>query len=531
MSIKSINPTNTNAWSDLKSHYQKIKDIHLYDMFKSDKSRASSFSINWNDFYVDFSKNKINKKTINLFSNLLEEINFKESIDQYFSGVKINTTESRAVLHTALRAQMSDEIFIDGENIVPTIFDTLEKIKLFSQKVISGSHKGFSGNKITDVVNIGIGGSDLGPSMVIESLSDYKTDLKIHFVSNVDGDHLNKILNKVKPESTLFIIVSKTFKTIETLTNADTVRSWFLNYSDEDQLSKHFIAVTGNKNLAIDFGVDYQNIFPLCDWVGGRFSLWSSVGVSISLAIGYEKFSELLEGAREMDIHFKNNDFAVNIPAMLACITFWYNNFFNYNTHAIIPYSENLKSFTKYLQQASMESNGKQTDRSGKLVNYQTGEVLWGQTGTNAQHSFFQLLHQGTKIVPLDFIGFSNSFCGNQQHHNILMANFFAQTKALMMGTYGAKTETNHKLFKGNRPTNTILINKLTPKNLGSLICLYEHKIFSLGILWNINSYDQFGVELGKKLSKKILEDMKNQNFDNHDSSTRNLLNRYFSTD
>ena len=347
----------------------------------------------------------------------------------------------------------------------------------------------------------------------------------------VDGDHINEILNKVNPETTLFIVVSKTFTTIETLTNAKSVKNWFLKAATVNDISKHFIAVSSNIEEVINFGIDPNNIFPMWNWVGGRYSLWSSVGISISLSIGYEKFNQLLEGARKMDSHFRNSDFSENIPVMMACLSLWYNNFFDYRTHAIIPYSENLKSFSKYLQQASMESNGKQTDRSNNLIEYQTGQIIWGQTGTNAQHSFFQLLHQGSKIIPCDFIGFCNSITGKKDHHQILMANFFAQTKALMSGTANEKVESNHKLFKGDRPTNTILIHKLTPESLGSLISMYEHKIFTLGVIWNILSFDQFGVELGKKLAKNILQDIENHDFSNHDSSTKNLLNRYLSTD
>ena len=365
--------------------------------------------------------------------------------------------------------------------------------------------------------------------MVIESLSNFKNHIKTYFISNIDGDHIDEILKDLNPEKTLFIIVSKTFTTIETLTNATTVKKWFLNSAKEDDISKHFVAVSSNIDKAVNFGIKKDNIFPMWDWVGGRFSLWSAVGLSISLSIGFKNFSQLLDGAREMDTHFRTSKYSKNIPVISACLSVWYNNFFNFQTHGVIPYSENLKSFSKYLQQASMESNGKQTDRSGNLVNYETGQIIWGQTGTNAQHSFFQLLHQGTKITPCDFIGFSKPNKGNQSHHNILMANFFAQTKALMIGTSEYKIEDNHKLFKGNRPTNTILIDRLTPKNLGSLISLYEHKIFTLGVIWNILSFDQFGVELGKKLANNILIDLKSEDINNHDSSTKNLINKYLS--
>jgi glucose-6-phosphate isomerase len=531
MSLKSTNPTKTNSWNKLRNHFNDIKNTHINAFFTDDIDRAEKFSVSWQDFYFDFSKNKINSETINLFNDLLIEIDFKSSIEKYFTGEKINSTESRAVLHTALRAFENQKILVNKKDIIPEIKSVKEKMKLFTASVLNGNHKGFKGDKITDVVNIGIGGSDLGPSMVVESLSHYKTDLNTHFISNVDGDHLNEVLSKVNPETTIFIIVSKTFTTIETLTNANSVRSWFLKLASENDISKHFIAVSSNVEKAIEYGISSENIFPMWDWVGGRFSLWSSVGLSICLSVGYEKFDQLLEGARNMDLHFRNNEFSENIPILMACLSLWYNNFFNYQTHAIIPYSENLKSFSKYLQQASMESNGKQSDRSDNLVNYETGQIIWGQTGTNAQHSFFQLLHQGTKIIPCDFIGFKNSISGNKDHHDILMANFFAQTKALMLGTDGQNIKSNHKLFDGNRPTNTILIDKLNPKSLGSLIAMYEHKIFTLGIIWNIFSFDQFGVELGKKLAKNILTDISNKDFGGHDSSTNNLLKKYQSTD
>ena len=531
MSLKSKNPTKTNSWNKLNKHFIEMRDVHINDMFKDDINRGGELSVKWQDFYFDFSKNKINYETIKLFNDFLIEIDLKSSIEKYFNGEKINLTESRAVLHTALRASKNQKILVDEKDIMPEILAVKEKMKSFSMSLLDGNHKGFKGDKITDIVNIGIGGSDLGPSMVVESLSHYKTDLNIHFISNIDGDHLNQILNKVNPETTIFIIVSKTFTTIETLTNANSVRSWFLKSASENDISKHFVAVSSNVEKAIEYGISSENIFPMWDWVGGRFSLWSSVGLSICLSIGYEKFEELLSGAREADEHFRNSDFSKNIPVIMACLSVWYNNFFNYQSHAIIPYSENLKSFSKYLQQASMESNGKQTDRSDNLIDYETGQIIWGQTGTNAQHSFFQLLHQGSKVIPSDFIGFKNSIKGNQHHHNILMANFFAQTKALMKGTIDEEVKINHKLFKGDRPTNSILISKLTPASLGSLIAMYEHKIFTLGVMWNILSFDQFGVELGKKLAKNILKDIENQDFNDHDSSTKNLLNRYSSTD
>ena len=531
MSLKSINPTRTKSWSKLKDHFDNIKEIHIYDHFIKESDRSNKLSIDWDNFHFDFSKNKINSKTISLFNDLLIEIDLKSSIEKYFVGEKINSTESRPVLHTALRAAENDQIIVDGVNIMPEITKAKAKVKSFSESIISGDHKGFSGKKISDIVNIGIGGSDLGPSMVVESLAHYKTHLNTHFINNVDGDYVNEILDKLNPETTMFIVVSKTFATIETLTNANSVKNWFLKTAAIKDISRHFIAVSSNIDKAVDFGINSSNVFPIWDWVGGRYSLWSSVGISISLSIGYEKFNELLEGARKTDFHFRNSDFSENIPVMMACLSLWYNNFFDYQTHAIIPYSENLKSFSKYLQQASMESNGKQTDRSDNLIEYQTGQIIWGQTGTNAQHSFFQLLHQGSKIIPSDFIGFCKSITGEKDHHDILMANFFAQTQALMSGTRDNIVESNHKLFKGDRPTNTILIDKLTPESLGSLIAMYEHKIFSLGVIWNILSFDQFGVELGKKLATNILQDIENHDFSNHDSSTKNLLKRYLSTD
>jgi glucose-6-phosphate isomerase len=395
----------------------------------------------------------------------------------------------------------------------------------FSDQVISGAYKGLGETTITDIVNIGIGGSDLGPSMVSESLSHYKTRLNVHFVNNVDGDQIHEVLQKLSPKQTLFIVVSKTFTTIETITNARIAKQWFSANINDDDISKNFIAVSSNTKAVKEFGIHDSNIFPMWDWVGGRFSLWGSVGLSINLSIGSKNFNDLLIGANEMDDHFKLEPLTKNIPLLAACISIWYNNFYNYETHAVIPYNQNMKSFSAYLQQASMESNGKQTSRNGELINYQSGSIIWGQVGTNAQHSFFQLIHQGTKIVPCDFIGFSNPLNNNVKSHQILMANFFAQTKALMIGN---KDDYTHKYFTGNRPTNTILIKKLTPKNLGSLIALYEHKIFSVGVILNLFSFDQFGVELGKKLANDILKDIKQKSSASNDSSTQNLLNKFF---
>ena len=525
MPLNHKNPTHTNSWKKLKEHFNQISKQKIEDHFNINKNRGKEFCTNFNEIHFDYSKNKINSETIILFNDLLQEINFSDSVKKYFNGDKINDTESRSVLHTALRSNEKEEIFVDGLNIIPEILQSRKKMMDFSDQVISGAYKGLGETTITDIVNIGIGGSDLGPSMVSESLSHYKTRLNVHFVNNVDGDQIHEFLQKLSPTKTLFVIVSKTFTTIETITNARIAKQWFSANVNDDDISKNFIAVSSNTKAVKEFGIHDSNIFPMWDWVGGRFSLWGSVGLSINLSIGSKNFNDLLIGANEMDDHFKLEPLTKNIPLLAACISIWYNNFYNYETHAVIPYNQNMKSFSAYLQQASMESNGKQTSRNGELINYQSGSIIWGQVGTNAQHSFFQLIHQGTKIVPCDFIGFSNPLNNNIKSHQILMANFFAQTKALMIGN---KDDYAHKYFRGNRPTNTILIKKLTPKNLGSLIALYEHKIFSVGVILNLFSFDQFGVELGKKLANDILKDIKQKSSASNDSSTQNLLNKFF---
>ena len=525
MPLNQKNPILTDSWKRLKEHFNHISIQKIEHHFQINKNRGKELSTNFNEILFDYSKNKINKETINLFNDLLTEINFSDSVKKYFNGDNINETESRSVLHSALRTKGTEEIFVDGENIIPEILLSRKKMMDFSDQVISGSYKGIQETKITDIVNIGIGGSDLGPSMVCESLSHYKTRLNVHFVNNVDGDQIHEVLKKLSPSSTLFIIVSKTFTTIETITNAHLAKEWFESNVKNKDISKNFIAVSSNAKAVKEFGIHDSNIFPMWDWVGGRFSLWGSVGLAINLFIGSKNFNDLLMGANEMDDHFKSEPISKNIPLLAACISIWYNNFFDYETHAIIPYNQNMKSFSAYLQQASMESNGKQTSRNGEFIDYQSGSIIWGQAGTNAQHSFFQLMHQGTKIVPCDFIGFSNPLNNNIKSHQILMANFFAQTKALMTGK---KDDNAHKYFKGDRPTNTILIRKLTPKNLGSLIALYEHKIFSVGVILNLFSFDQFGVELGKKLANDILKSIKEKSSTNNDSSTENLLNNYF---
>ncbi|MBN4084983.1 glucose-6-phosphate isomerase [Flavobacteriaceae bacterium AH-315-B10] len=534
MGLKNINPTKTKAWSKLEEHFKDIKDVHMKDWFIKDKQRAKRFTIKWDDFYVDYSKNRITQKTIDLFLELAEEVDLKNAISKYFSGDKINITEDRAVLHTALRAKETEEVFVDGKNIIPEVYKVKQKIKTFTNQILEGKRKGFTGKKFTDIVNIGIGGSDLGPAMVVEALQFYKNHLNTHFVSNIDGDHVSGILKKLNPETTLFVIVSKTFTTQETLSNANTIKEWFLKSASKQDIAKHFVAVSTNIEKVKAFGIEEENIFPMWNWVGGRFSLWSAVGLSISLSVGYNNFERLLEGANKMDTHFKNEAFDKNIPVVLAFISIWYNNFFNVESEAIIPYSQYLNQFATYLQQAIMESNGKSVDRNGEVINYQTGTIIWGEPGTNSQHAFFQLIHQGTKLIPADFVGFAEALYGNKDHQVKLMSNFFAQTEALLNGKTKGEiiTEENNsiipfKVFEGNKPTNTIFIKKLTPESLGKLIAMYEHKIFVQGVIWNIYSYDQFGVELGKQLADTILNEFNNISIENHDSSTTKLLKYY----
>ncbi|MGX1927808.1 glucose-6-phosphate isomerase [Flagellimonas sp. 2504JD4-2] len=540
MTLPKTNPTTAESWKKLLEHHKQTKDKHLRELFAQDKDRGQRFSLLWNDFFVDYSKNRITEETLSLLLNLADEIGLKASISSYFGGQAINQTEGRAVLHTALRAKKEDEIFVDGTNIVPEVYQVREQIKSFSETIISGDKKGFTNKAFTDVVNIGIGGSDLGPVMVTEALKFYKNHLKMHFVSNVDGDHVHEVLKELDPETTLFVVVSKTFTTQETLSNALTIKKWFLKHASESDIAKHFVAVSTNTQKIKEFGIADENVFPMWDWVGGRFSLWSAVGLSIALSVGYENFEALLDGANEMDTHFKETPFAVNIPVVLALLSVWYNNFFGAETEAIIPYTQYLHRFSAYLQQGIMESNGKSVDRAGNRANYETGTIIWGEPGTNSQHAFFQLIHQGTKLIPTDFIGYKESLHGDKDHHNKLMANFFAQTEALMNGKTPDEVKSElkaqglskdevstllpFKVFEGNKPTNTILIEKLSPKSLGSLIALYEHKIFVQGIIWNIFSYDQWGVELGKQLAKNILHDIESSEIGKHDSSTLNLL-------
>ena len=535
MSLKNQNPTSTKSWGKLLSHFKDIKSKTIVSYFDENSNRSDELTIKWEDFYVDFSKNRLDKQTIILFTDLLNEIQLKDSISKYFKGDKINKTENRAVLHTALRSDENSNLKVDGINVRNQINDVKNKIREFSNSVVLGSKKGYTNKPFTDVVNIGIGGSDLGPSMVVDSLKFYKNHLNMHFVSNVDGDHVNEVLKNLDPETTLFIIVSKTFTTQETLSNANTIRSWFLKKAKQEDVSKHFIAVSTNLEKVMSFGIEKDNIFPMWDWVGGRFSLWSAVGITISLSIGFKNFEDFLKGANQMDVHFQETNFDKNIPVILACIGVWYNNFYNCESESVITYSQYLNQFATYLQQASMESNGKSVDRDGSKVNYSTGQIVWGEPGTNSQHAFFQLIHQGTKLIPTDFIGFTQSLHGNKDHQNKLISNFIAQTEALMKGKSLVEVKKSKqdkfnipfKVFEGNKPTNTILIDKLTPKSLGKLIALYEHKIFVQGVIWNIFSYDQFGVELGKKLANTVLDDIQNNSSNNHDSSTNNLIKYY----
>jgi glucose-6-phosphate isomerase len=538
MSLKSINPTKTVAWKKLESHFELIKDQHMKDWFSINSKRAIEMSIKWEDFFLDYSKNRINEETMSLFQDLVDEIKLSDAISKYFKGDKINQTEGRPVLHTALREKSSTEVNVNEQNIIPGVFKVKEKIKDFSGKIINGELKGYTGKPFSDVVNIGIGGSDLGPAMVVDSLSYYKNHLNIHFVSNVDGDHVKEVLKKLNAETTLFIIVSKTFTTQETISNATTIKKWFLQYASESDIVKQFVAVSTNIESVKAFGIDSKNIFPMSDWVGGRFSLWSAVGLSISLAVGFKNFNDLLSGAYKMDVHFRTEPFKKNIPMILALISIWYNNFFNAESEAIIPYTQYLNQFATYLQQSIMESNGKSIDRSGNKISYQTGNIIWGEPGTNSQHAFFQLIHQGTKLIPADFIGFMKSLHGDMGHQDKLMSNFFAQTEALLNGktkeiVNDEGTEQKivpFKVFEGNRPTNTLLIKQLNPDSLGKLIAMYEHKIFVQGIVWNIFSYDQFGVELGKQLAGNILAEFSNNSSTKHDASTAQLIKLYKSS-
>jgi glucose-6-phosphate isomerase len=544
--LKKINPTKTNAWTRLKEHYELIKNKHMADMFRDDPDRFSKFSLKFEDMIVDYSKNIINEEILYFLLELAEEIHVKDAIEKMFSGDKINETENRAVLHVALRNRSDMPIYVDGRNVMTDVKAVLDHVKIFSEEIISGKWKGYTGKPITDIVNIGIGGSDLGPAMVTEVLKPYnKSHITAHFISNIDGTHISETLKKVSPETVLFMISSKSFTTQETMTNAHTARKWFLDSAENTfHIKQHFIAISTNEKEVIQFGIDKKNIFRFWDWVGGRYSLWSAIGLPIACTIGFEHFTDLLEGAHAMDKHFRETPFNKNIPVLLALIGIWYNNFFGTETEAILPYDQYMKRFPAYFQQGDMESSGKSVDRNRHEIDYQTGPIIWGEPGTNGQHAFYQLIHQGTKLIPCDFIAPAISHNPIENHHSILLANFFAQTEALMkgkkeeevikemalsgMGDEEIKKLAPFKVFKGNRPTNSILIKKITPRTLGSLIAMYEHKIFVQGIIWNIFSFDQWGVEFGKQLANKILPELNDESFvTSHDSSTNGLINAF----
>jgi glucose-6-phosphate isomerase len=543
--LPKINPMSTAAWEKLEDHYFGFEGKHMKELFEKDAERFQKYALKFEDFLVDFSKNIVDDKARELLVELAEECKLKEAVDSMFAGEKINATENRAVLHVALRNRSNTPVLVDGQDVMSDVNAVLDQMKTFSEKVISGEWKGYTGQSITNVVNIGIGGSDLGPLMVTEALKPYKNHLNLHFVSNVDGTHIAETLKKVNPETTLFIVASKTFTTQETMTNANTARDWFLNAAkDEAFVKNHFVAVSTNEKEVDKFGIDTKNMFRFWDWVGGRYSLWSAIGLSIVLGIGFENYIQLLEGAHAMDNHFRNTGLDKNIPVILALFGVWYNNFFGAETEAILPYDQYMHRFSAYFQQGNMESNGKYVDRNGEQVEYQTGPIIWGEPGTNGQHAFYQLIHQGTKLIPCDFIAAAINHNQIGDHHQKLLANFFAQTEALMVGkneeqvvaelkTSGKTDEeiatlTPFKVFPGNVPTNSILVKKLTPRTLGSLIAMYEHKIFVQGIIWNIYSFDQWGVELGKQLANAILPELKSDvPVTGHDASTNGLINAY----
>ena len=540
------NPTTTKSWQNLRRHYAKIKDLHMRDLFAEDPHRFDKFSIRLNDLIVDYSKNRITEETLTNLLALAEECDLGKAIESMFAGRRINETENRAVLHTALRNRDNTPVVIDGQDVMAEVNRVLDQIEAFSARIISGDWQGYTGKNISDIVNIGIGGSDLGPLMVTEALRPYAhKKLKVHFVSNVDGTHITETLNRLNPQTTLFMIASKTFTTQETMTNAFFARSWFLDAARNPQhIARHFVAISTNSAAVEKFGIDRDNMFVFWDWVGGRYSLWSAIGLSIACYIGYENFIALLQGAFDMDQHFKLAPLDQNIPVILALIGIWYVNFFDAQTEAILPYDQYMHRFPAYFQQGNMESNGKSVDREGKKVDYQTGPIIWGEPGTNGQHAFYQLIHQGTKLIPADFLAPAISYNPVGDHHQILLSNFFAQTEALMNGKAADEVKVElkndgksdkeilklwpQKVFEGNRPTNSILFKQLTPKMLGSLIAMYEHKIFVQGVIWNIFSFDQWGVELGKQLAKKILPELADDKpISTHDSSTNGLINAY----
>ena len=543
--LKRVNPTETAAWDKLEAHADAAYELEMKELFAEDTDRFSKFSTKFEDILIDYSKNLITEDTMGFLVELAQECGLADAIKAMFSGEKINETEGRAVLHTALRNRSNSPIMVDDQDVMPGINAVLEQIKDFANKLHTGQWTGYTGKAITDIVNIGIGGSDLGPVMVTEALKPYSKGITPHFVSNVDGTHIAEILKKVDPETTLFIVASKTFTTQETMTNAFSARDWFVEKSgDIAHVGKHFVAVSTNQALVEKFGINPDNMFVFWDWVGGRYSLWSAIGLSIVCTIGYDNFVELLDGAHAMDNHFANTDFAENIPVILALIGIWYNNFFGAETEAILPYDQYMHRFAAYFQQGNMESNGKSVGRDGEYTNYETGPIVWGEPGTNGQHAFYQLIHQGTKLIPCDFIAPAQSHNPISDHHAKLMSNFFAQTEALMMGkdeeTVASELEAAgksekeiaellpFKVFTGNRPTNSILAKKITPRVLGSLVAMYEHKIFTQGVIWNIFSFDQWGVELGKQLANQILPELESDSkVDSHDSSTNGLINAF----
>ncbi len=543
--LPNINFTETKTYPYLTDHAIKMAEIDLKALFEADKDRFNKFSILFEDILLDYSKNRIDEETIALLLQCAKECRLNDAIKAMFTGDKINMTEGRQVLHTALRNQSNTPVYADGKDVMPEVNAVLKHMEEFSNAVISGAWKGYTGKAITDVVNIGIGGSDLGPVMVTEGLKAYKNQLNLHFVSNVDGTHIAEALKLVDPETTLFLIASKTFTTQETMANAHSARDWFLAAgAKEADVAKHFAALSTNGKAVAEFGIDTKNMFEFWDWVGGRYSLWSAIGLSISLSIGFHNFRELLAGAHAMDNHFKDTELDANIPVILALVGIWYNNFFDAQTQAILPYDQYLHRFAAYFQQGDMESNGKHVDRNGKDVDYETGPIIWGEPGTNGQHAFYQLIHQGTKLIPCDFIAPAQSHNPLGEHHTLLLSNFFAQTEALMNGKTlevvidelkaAGKTQEEidqiapFKVFDGNRPTNSLLVKKITPRSLGSLIAMYEHKIFVQGIMWNIYSFDQWGVELGKQLAGKILPELRtNDEVTTHDGSTNGLINKF----
>lgn len=543
--LPSVSFKQTNAYQLLENHFAATKKLHLKQLFAENSARFEDFSIRFEEILVDYSKNRLTAETKALLLQLARECGLADAIEQMFSGSKINATENRSVLHVALRNRSNTPVLVDGQDVMPDVNAVLASMKSFSEQLISGNWKGYTGEAITDIVNIGIGGSDLGPVMVTEALKPYAKRLKVHFVSNVDGTHIAETLKKVNPATTLFMIASKTFTTQETMANAHSARAWFLAAAhDEALVKKHFVAISTNASEVAKFGIDTQNMFGFWDWVGGRYSLWSAIGLSIACYVGFEHFEALLEGAHAMDEHFRHTDFEQNIPVILALLGIWYNNFFGAESQAILPYDQYLHRFAAYFQQGDMESNGKYVDRNGQPVSYQTGPIIWGEPGTNGQHAFYQLIHQGTKLIPCDFLAPAVSHNPLGEHHAMLLSNFFAQTEALMNGktrdeviaeyAKAGKTEADvahlvpFRVFEGNRPTNSILFRQLTPRTLGSLVAMYEHKIFVQGIIWNVFSFDQWGVELGKQLANKIYPELQDNNpVNSHDTSTNGLINAY----